>query len=126
MNCHYVTTADGYILRLYHIPTPAQNTSNNALKPPMLFMHGLQASSLDYVFYPNASAGECALGQSYFDKFIDHINLFVVEKERRCHRLHQERKREKIHVSLLNLLTLCIHNAHTNIQSRIEPSTYVL
>lgn len=58
MNCHYITTEDGYILRLYHIPPPPQSQSNGALKP-MLFMHGLQASSLDFLFYPNISAGEC-------------------------------------------------------------------
>lgn len=71
MNCYYVTTDDGYILRLYNIPTPPQNQSSNrtnALKP-MLFMHGLQASSLDYVFYPNISAGE--FGRLF--EFIDHI-----------------------------------------------------
>lgn len=62
MNCYYVTTEDGYILRLYHIPPPPQIQSdkpNDALKP-MLFMHGLQTSSLDFVFYPNVSAGEFA------------------------------------------------------------------
>lgn len=71
MNCYYVTTDDGYILRLYHIPTPPQNQSDertNALKP-MLFMHGLQASSLDFVFYPNISAGE-------FGK--DPLNLSII------------------------------------------------
>lgn len=74
MNCHYVTTADGYILQLYHIPTPAQNQSNNrtnALKP-MLFMHGLQASSLDYIFYPNASAGEFGQSLSIYRSYIIH------------------------------------------------------
>lgn len=83
MNCHYVTTADGYILRLYHIPTPAQNQSSNnrtnALKP-MLFMHGLQSSSLDFVFYPNSSAGECSV--KVFE-FIDHI-IHCRQNERRC------------------------------------------
>lgn len=83
MHCHYVTTADGYILRLYHIPTPAQNQSSgnrtNALKP-MLFMHGLQASSLDFVFYPNSSAGE--FGLNVFE-FIDHI-IHTCRNERRC------------------------------------------
>lgn len=61
IECHYITTEDGYILRLYHIP-PSLNVSNadRATAPlkPMLFMHGLQSSSLDFVFYPNSSAGK--------------------------------------------------------------------
>lgn len=60
MECHYVTTKDGYILRLYHmLPSANMTTANNrtAFKP-MLFMHGLQSSSLDFVFYPNSSVGK--------------------------------------------------------------------
>lgn len=58
IEAHHIHTSDGYILNLYHIP-PSLNTSidRTALKP-MLFMHGLQSSSLDFVFYPNSSAGK--------------------------------------------------------------------
>lgn len=58
IECHYVTTQDGYILRLYHIP-PAPNTSTGTREVnTIFFMHGLQSSSLDYVIYPNISLGE--------------------------------------------------------------------
>lgn len=58
IECHYVTTEDGYILRLYHIlPSLNVSTDRTSLKP-MLFMHGLQSSSLDFIFYPNSSAGK--------------------------------------------------------------------
>lgn len=63
IECHYVTTEDGYILRLYHIP-PMPNTSIESNKTKTIFfMHGLQSSSLDYVIYPNISLGEyCSYG----------------------------------------------------------------
>lgn len=59
---HYITTDDGYILQLYHLP-PVPNAINNTNqhKKPLLFMHGLQSSSLDYVCYPNVSIGEYEL-----------------------------------------------------------------
>ncbi|XP_031635050.1 lipase 3-like [Contarinia nasturtii] len=55
---YYITTDDGYILRLYHIP-PVPNVTDNTKHPkkPMFFMHGLQSSSLDYIVYPNISMG---------------------------------------------------------------------
>ncbi|XP_055316816.1 lipase 3-like [Sitodiplosis mosellana] len=57
IECHYVTTEDGYILRLYHIPPmPNATTGSNETKT-IFFMHGLQSSSLDYVIYPNISLG---------------------------------------------------------------------
>lgn len=53
---HFVTTEDGYILGLYHLVRPS-NTSELTAPKPILFMHGLISSSLDFVVYPNNSAG---------------------------------------------------------------------
>lgn len=58
IECHYVTTEDGYILRLYHIQPSLNTTIDRTTLKPMLFMHGLQSSSLDFVFYPNSSVGK--------------------------------------------------------------------
>lgn len=57
IECHFVTTADGYILRLYRITGPKKKPIDQKTSKPMLFMHGMLASSRDFVMYPNISAG---------------------------------------------------------------------
>lgn len=73
IECHYITTSDGYILRLYHMPpqpnaTDAVDAADTDRKPlkPIFFMHGLQSSSLDYVIYPNISSGEYSTSEIEF------------------------------------------------------------
>lgn len=60
IDCHFVTTSDGYILRLYHLIRPS-NDSTDESSPnlrPVLMMHGMLGSSQDFVLYPNISAGK--------------------------------------------------------------------
>lgn len=56
---HYVTTEDGYILRLHRIPPRRKTTIENQYSTSvMLFMHALCASSPSYLARPNKeSAG---------------------------------------------------------------------
>lgn len=57
---HYVTTEDGYILRLHRIP-PKANVSieNQYATRVMLFMHGLLESAPTFLIRPNKeSAGK--------------------------------------------------------------------
>ncbi|XP_031635022.1 lipase 3-like [Contarinia nasturtii] len=54
---HYITTDDGYILRLYRIPSSPKTVNNSKHNKPILLMHGLTGSSRDYVVYPNISPG---------------------------------------------------------------------
>lgn len=55
---YFVTTDDGYILRLYHLPPRSLNTNNTVIAKPIFFMHGQISSSQDFVAYRNSSAGE--------------------------------------------------------------------
>lgn len=60
MECHPVTTQDGYVLGLYHLLQSADACKHCEKRTPtktVFLMHGLQASSLQFVLYPNASAG---------------------------------------------------------------------
>ncbi|XP_076273451.1 lipase 1-like isoform X2 [Rhynchophorus ferrugineus] len=53
---HYVETEDGYILNLHRIPHGI-NTSDSS-RPPVLLMHGLLSSSMDWIMPgPNKSLG---------------------------------------------------------------------
>ncbi|KAF7267489.1 hypothetical protein GWI33_019287 [Rhynchophorus ferrugineus] len=53
---HYVETEDGYILNLHRIPYGI-NTSDSS-RPPVLLMHGLLSSSMDWIMPgPNKSLG---------------------------------------------------------------------
>lgn len=58
IECHYINTEDGYILRLYHIPPANKTESDDNKLKPMLLMHGLLASSPVYLTYPRRSAGK--------------------------------------------------------------------
>lgn len=62
IECHFVITEDGYILRLYHL-VQSSNTTNDqspGMLRPILFMHGMISSSQDFVMYANTSAGNIA------------------------------------------------------------------
>lgn len=57
IECHYITTEDGYILRLYHLPAANKNESDENTLKPIFLMHGLLCSSPVYITYPERSAG---------------------------------------------------------------------
>lgn len=46
---HFVTTDDGYILRLFRIPHGRSRETQTTNGPPILFMHSLFLSSLHYM-----------------------------------------------------------------------------
>lgn len=55
---HTVTTSDGYILGLHRITTGRNGIYATEGKPPVLLVHGLISSSMDYVNYgPGRSLG---------------------------------------------------------------------
>lgn len=55
---HTVTTEDGYILKLHRITTGRNGIYATEGKPPVLLVHGLGSSSMDYVNYgPGRSIG---------------------------------------------------------------------
>ncbi|KAF8375366.1 hypothetical protein PRIPAC_81795, partial [Pristionchus pacificus] len=59
---HDVTISDGYILDLFRLPAGRNDSSrasnDTRIRPTILFVHGLQANSLQYVLnLPNQSAG---------------------------------------------------------------------
>lgn len=62
IECHYVTTEDGYILRLYHLPaeekSDRESESDEKHLRTMFLMHGLFSSSPMYITYPEHSAGK--------------------------------------------------------------------
>lgn len=57
---YFVTTDDGYILGVYHLPRALKPSVNSSHVPaqPILFMHGQISSSLDFVAFRNSSAGK--------------------------------------------------------------------
>ena len=57
IECHYVTTEDGYNLRLYRLPAEERNESDGNHLRTMFFMHGLLGSSPMYITYREHSAG---------------------------------------------------------------------
>lgn len=65
---HFVTTDDGYILGVYHLPRSLHSgvNSSQVSAKPILFMHGQISSSQDFVAYRNSSAGE----QTTFSSFL--------------------------------------------------------
>lgn len=57
---HHITTQDGYVLGLHHFLHPAKTCTecNEQTTPkPILLMHGLSSSSLNFILYPDVSAG---------------------------------------------------------------------
>lgn len=58
---HYVTTEDGYILRLHRIPPKGNDSiADKYVSKVMFLMHGLLESSPTYLIRPNKeSAGDC-------------------------------------------------------------------
>lgn len=61
IDCHFVTTADNYILRLYHLVRPKNQSIGETSRPkslPIFMMHGMLGSSQDFVLYPKKSAGK--------------------------------------------------------------------
>lgn len=54
---YFVTTDDGYILGLYHLPRSLNSSGNSPVSAkPIFFMHGQVSSSQDFVAYRNSSA----------------------------------------------------------------------
>ena len=63
---HFVTTKDGYILRLFRVQKPGATSS----KPPVLMVHGLTHSALAYVVCQNAKAPAFQLVDTDFDVWV--------------------------------------------------------
>lgn len=56
---HFVTTDDGYILGVYHLPRSWNSSVDSRVSAkPIFFMHGQISSSQDFVAYRNSSAGK--------------------------------------------------------------------
>ena len=59
---YFVTTDDGYILGLYHLPQLLSSSVDSRVSvKPIFFMHGQVSSSQDFIAYRNSSAGESVL-----------------------------------------------------------------
>ncbi|XP_049837009.1 lipase 3-like [Schistocerca gregaria] len=62
---HFVTTADGYILRMFRVPSSPKASGGSAF--PILVMHGLLASSADWVIMGPGKGFAYVLADAGFD-----------------------------------------------------------
>ncbi|XP_047004161.1 lipase 3-like [Schistocerca americana] len=65
---HFVTTADGYILRMYRIPSSPKATYPS--KYPILVMHGLESSAADWVVMGPDKAFAYILADAGYDVWL--------------------------------------------------------
>lgn len=77
---HYVTTADGYILKIFRIPHGRNPEPSQNLKKVVLVVHGLASSSDDWV-----TLGEDALPYLLANNNFD-VWLFNARGTRHCRR----------------------------------------
>ena len=85
---HFVTTKDGYILRLFRVQKPGASTTT---KPPVLMVHGLTHTALAYVVCQNAKPPAFQLADTDFDVWVAntrgnflskmHVSLDTASKE---------------------------------------------
>ncbi|CAH1160160.1 unnamed protein product [Phaedon cochleariae] len=68
LETHWVTTEDGYILRLHRIRK--HSPGNGKAKPPILLMHGLSSSSIDWVNMGPKSALGLRLADAGYDVWL--------------------------------------------------------
>lgn len=81
IDCHFVTTADNYILRLYHLVRPTNESIGETSRPkslPIFMMHGMLGSSQDFVFYPKKSAGKRNLIKPVVITDTDHHSIRTI------------------------------------------------
>lgn len=66
IDIHYVTTKDGYILKLYHMPPKQKSALTAGVKPRiMFFSHGLFGTSAEFIPYQNSSAAYFFVDEGY-------------------------------------------------------------
>lgn len=66
IDIHFVTTKDGYILKLYHMPPRRTNATPADTKPRiMFFSHGMFGTSAEFIPYQNSSAAYFFVDQGY-------------------------------------------------------------
>lgn len=65
IDLHYVTTKDGYILTMYHMPPKKTNTTSETKPRIMFFSHGLLGTSGEFIPYRNLSGAYFFVEQGF-------------------------------------------------------------